>query len=252
MQNSTQRFSNRVEDYVKYRPQYPPEIVTLPEQQLLLKPGMDIADIGSGTGISAEPFLKSGYRVLGIEPNDEMRIKSEALLAGYPGFEAVNGTAEATTLPHSSVALIIAGQAFHWFNREQCRREFERILKPGGGVMLVWNERLTASPFEKAYEQLIIRHGNQYQTVDHRNIDAAAIRTFFSPGQVALTVLDNQQVFTYEGLEGRLLSSSYMPSKGDPGYHEMAADLRTLFDQFQTNGHITIHYATNVYLGQLS
>ncbi|WP_018628268.1 class I SAM-dependent methyltransferase [Niabella aurantiaca] len=247
MQSSTLRFSNRVEDYVKYRPHYPPEIVPELERQSLLAPGMKIADIGSGTGISSELFLQKGYPVWGVEPNREMRLKSKELLQAYPGFNAVNGTAEATTLPGQHVGLIVAGQAFHWFNREQCRSEFERILKPGGAVVLIWNERLTSTPFEKAYEQLIIDHSNHYLKVDHRNTGEAAIEQFFAPKEVTLTVFDNQQVFTYEGLEGRLLSSSYMPVKGGAGYGEMVADLKKLFHAFQTGNQITIHYSTKMY-----
>ncbi|SDD64283.1 class I SAM-dependent methyltransferase [Niabella drilacis] len=252
MQDNTRRFSNRVEDYVKYRPHYPPEILTMLEQQKLLYPGVAIADIGSGTGISAGLFLQNGYAVWGVEPNREMRLKSEVLLRAYPHFKTVEGTAEATTLPGNSIDLIIAGQAFHWFHREECRREFKRILKPGGTVALIWNERLTDTAFEKDYEQLIIRHGNQYRKVDHRNIGNAAIEEFFFPQPVTLTVFDNQQVFNYEALEGRLLSSSYMPAKTDPGYPQMAAALQTLFEQFQDNGHVTLHYATKLYLGQLT
>ncbi|WP_300600427.1 class I SAM-dependent methyltransferase [Niabella sp.] len=250
-QNSTLRFSNRVEDYVKYRPHYPAAIIALLEQEALLKPGLPVADIGSGTGISAELFLQKGYTVWGIEPNQEMRQKSEELLQSYPGFKTIDGTAESTTLADQSVGLIIAGQAFHWFNREQCRPEFERILQPGGGLALIWNERLTVTPFEKDYEELIVRHGHQYQKVDHRNIDTAAIEAFFAPGLVTLTAFDNQQVFTYEGLEGRLLSSSYMPAKDGAGYKEMVADLKTLFDQYQTGNQVIIHYATKVYWGRL-
>lgn len=252
MQNSTLRFSNRVEDYVKYRPHYPPEIVPELERQSLLTPGMKIADIGSGTGISSALFLQNGYPVWGVEPNREMRLKSQELLRAYPDFHAVNGTAEATTLPGNSTGLIVAGQAFHWFNREQCRSEFERILKPGGAVVLIWNERLTSTPFEKAYEQLIIHHGNHYLKVDHRNIDDTAIAQFFAPKEVTLTVFDNRQVLDYEGLEGRLLSSSYMPVKGGAGYQEMVADLKKLFHQFQTGNRITIHYSTRMYACRLA
>ena len=178
MSDSTTRFRNRVADYVKYRPHYPEAVVLSLENDFHLQKESIIADIGSGTGISSELFLKKGYTVTGIEPNREMREKSEALLKGYTNFTAVNGTAEATTLADSSVNAIIAGQAFHWFNRERSRTEFERILKPEGWVALLWNERLIQSPFEKDYEQLIIKHGNQYKKVDHRNIDRTAIEHF--------------------------------------------------------------------------
>ncbi|MBC9932156.1 class I SAM-dependent methyltransferase [Chitinophaga qingshengii] len=252
MENNTSRFSNRVEDYVKYRPHYPVEMITYLEQQSVLQPGMLLADIGSGTGISAELFLRKGYTVLGVEPNREMREKSEDLLQSYPHFNAIDGTAEHTTIEKHCIDVIIAGQAFHWFNQEAARTEFERILKPEGYVVLIWNERMMESPFEKAYEQLILRHGNQYKELNHRNIDIAVIEKFFHPAAVRLTEFTNKQVFDYNGLEGRLLSSSYMPPRDSAGYPALAADLQQLFDQFQQNGYITIHYTTRMYWGQFS
>lgn len=252
MQNNTSRFSNRVEDYVKYRPHYPIEMISYLEQQSVLQPGMLLADIGSGTGISAELFLQKGYTVLGVEPNKEMREKSEELLKDYPAFNAVDGTAEHTTLEKHCIDVIIAGQAFHWFNPETTRAEFQRILKKEGYVVLVWNERMTGSPFEKAYEQLIEHYGNQYKEVNHRNIDIAVIEKFYHPSAVTLTEFANKQVFDYQGLEGRLLSSSYMPSREGERYPALAADLKQLFEQFQIDGHITIHYTTRMYWGQLS
>ncbi|MGN7821436.1 class I SAM-dependent methyltransferase [Chitinophaga sp. 22536] len=252
MQNNTNRFSNRVEDYVKYRPHYPEEMITYLEQQAVLQPGMLLADIGSGTGISSQLFLQKGYTVLGVEPNKEMREKSEELLKDYPQFNAIDGTAEHTTLEKHCIDVIVAGQAFHWFNQEAANTEFRRILKKNGHVLLVWNERMTGSPFEKAYEQLIERHGKQYKELNHRNIDIAVIEKFFHPSTVTLTEFANKQVFDYEGLEGRLLSSSYMPSREDERYPALVADLKQLFDQFQEDGYITIHYTTRMYWGQLS
>lgn len=252
MQNSASRFSNRVDDYVKYRPHYPPEMISSLEQKALLKPGMRVADIGSGTGISSIPFLEKGYAVTGVEPNLEMRRKSEELLQHYLLFSAVNGTAEHTTLTSHSANLIIAGQSFHWFNRNETRAEFERIIQPGGAVVLVWNERLMNSPFEQAYDQLIIQHGKQYKEINHRNIDIAAIEQFFHPNQVTLEIFPQQQVFDYNELEGRLLSSSYMPSREDTGYNALAIDLKKLFDRFQLNGHIAIHYETKMYWGHFN
>lgn len=249
--NNTTRFSNRVEDYVKYRPGYPSEIVTYLVNKWGLNADKHIADIGAGTGISAELFLKAGYKVTAVEPNKEMRDKSLDLLAYYPRFTAINGTAERTTLADKSVDAIIAGQAFHWFNREQSRKEFSRILKEGGLVVLIWNERKTESAFEFAYNELIIKHGIDYKTVDHRNIDEQHVGAFFSPATVQLALFANRQIFDYAGLLGRLLSSSYMPSREDKGYAIMAQELETLFDQYQENGTIAIEYDTKVYTGRL-
>ena len=108
--NSTTRFSDRVAYYIKYRPGYPAKVITLLNREIGLSPATVIADIGSGTGISSELFLKNGNRVFGVEPNQPMREAAESRLAGYDAFISINGTAEATTLPDASVDLVTAGQ----------------------------------------------------------------------------------------------------------------------------------------------
>lgn len=247
---STTRFSNRVEDYVKYRPHYPVEIVNFLENKYGLKPGSRIADIGSGTGISSSVFLDRGYTVVGVEPNKEMRDKSVELLGDHSKFTAIDGTSEHTNLNTQSVDAIVAGQAFHWFDPRRSKKEFTRILKPGGIVALIWNERLVRTTFEKKYDDLIVKHARDYVQVDHRNVDLERITEFFTPYTVKLQHFDNQQIFDFEGLEGRLLSSSYMPSKTETGYQEMSDDLKLLFDQSQQNGLIVIHYITKVFVGK--
>ena len=126
--NTVQRFSNRVENYVKFRPGYPPEVLQLFHDEMKLRPDSVIADIGSGTGISAKLFLENGNEVFGVEPNDAMRSAAENFLSGYSKFRSVNGTAENTTLDESSLDFVIAAQAFHWFKPEETHGEFKRIL----------------------------------------------------------------------------------------------------------------------------
>ncbi|PVD52784.1 class I SAM-dependent methyltransferase [Terrimonas sp.] len=247
--NSTTRFSNRVENYVKYRPGYPEGLVLWLQTHYTFPASNVIADIGSGTGISADLFLKNGYTVFGVEPNAPMRKMSEHLLKDHTNFKTINGTAEATTLLGQSIDAIVAGQAFHWFDAAKTKTEFLRILKPGGLVILIWNERLTHSPFEEAYDQLIVRHGKDYVKVDHRNINTENIEQFFQPQKCRLQIFSNRQVFDFEGLKGRLLSSSYMPAEGDEGYAAMIDDLQKLFNKFHSNGFITIHYDTKLYSG---
>lgn len=251
MTNNTTRFSNRVDDYVKYRPGYPTEIITYLQQTYNLSTDKLIADVGAGTGISAALFLDAGYRVIAVEPNAEMRNKAIELLDHHQGFTAKDGTAEHTGLAGSSVDAIIAGQAFHWFDAETSRIEFKRILKPGGIVALIWNERKTASQFEVDYDELIIRHAIDYVKVDHRNIDVEHIGKFFHPQQFQLQVFPNKQVFDFDGLAGRLSSSSYIPAKGQDGYQPTMADLRKLFDRYQQDNLITINYDTKVYTGEV-
>jgi len=249
--DSTKRFSNRVADYVKYRPHYPAAIITFLQDSYQLTTDRLIADIGAGTGISTQLFLDAGYRTIAVEPNTEMRDKAMELLSTYPAFTAADGTAENTGLASESVDAIIAGQAFHWFNAQNARAEFKRILKAGGIVALIWNERKTSSAFEKEYDQLIITHGQDYVKVGHRNIDYDNIGAFYDPEPFELRVFENKQVFNFEGLKGRLLSSSYMPTKDNVGYEPMINDLRRLFNKYQQDELITINYDTKVYVGRL-
>jgi SAM-dependent methyltransferase len=249
--DSTKRFSNRVEDYVKYRPGYPAEILDYLQTEGNLTSKAIIADIGSGTGISTEMFLMAAYEVFAVEPNAEMREKATALLGHYEKYHEIHGTAEQTGLLPESIDAIIAGQAFHWFDAAAAKTEFSRILKPEGLIVLMWNERLTTSEFEVKYDQLIIKHGKDYIQVDHRNINPEKIGAFFSPASFQSKIFYNKQVFDFDGLKGRLLSSSYIPSADEPGYEAMIADLRQLFDQYQDDGFITINYDTKVYTGKL-
>jgi SAM-dependent methyltransferase len=249
----TRRFSRRVDDYVKYRPTYPLAVLDLLIREAGLKPGMVVADIGSGTGLLARLFLDAGYEVYGVEPNDEMRAAAEEILAGYPRFHSVNGRAEATTLEGQSVDLISAGQAFHWFDLPAARREFERILKPGGYVVLVWNDWGTvATPFNQAYQAIVARYGLQYDRVKHSNAsEGDAVADFFAPGAYRLTCFDFQQRFDLAGIQGRLLSSSYSPTADDAGYEAMLAELAEVFDRYQEDGQIRFGYETSVFHGRL-
>ena len=256
MPDPTQRFSNRVENYVKYRPGYPPAILDLLTAKCGLTATAVTADVGSGTGILTALLLNGGGRVFGVEPNPEMRAAGERLLAGRPNaanFTSIAGTAEATTLPDHSVDLITAGQAFHWFDRVKARAEFLRILKPGGRVVLLWNDRnITDRPFFRAYEQLLITYGTDYTAVNHKNVDQAIIGAFFGPDGYGQAAYPNDQTFDFAGLKGRLLSSSYAPEAGDPRHEPMLAALQTLFAAHQTNGTVTFDYDTTVFYGRLS
>jgi SAM-dependent methyltransferase len=253
MLNSTQRFSSRVTNYIKYRPGYPTAILNLLGNKCGLTNSSAIADIGSGTGILTELFLKNGNPVFGVEPNLEMREAAERLLNNYPAFRSVPGTAEATTLPENSIDVIVAGQAFHWFDRAAAHREFLRILKPAGWVALIWNDRnITARPFFKAYEDLLLTYGTDYAAVGHKHADADAIGSFFRSHEFKQAVFPNQQAFDLEGLQGRLLSSSYAPEPGHPKHLPMLDALDKIFREHQANGKVTFEYDTTVYYGRLS
>ncbi|MEP7234344.1 MAG: class I SAM-dependent methyltransferase [Ignavibacteriota bacterium] len=247
----TERFSNRVENYVKYRPNYPPEIISFLQNEIGLLPSSIIADIGSGTGISTELFLRNGNTVYGIEPNPEMRKAGEELLSEYPAFHSIDATAEATTLADASIDFLTASQAFHWFDVQRSKIEFARILKKSGWVVLIWNERiLDSTDFLIAYEKLLHSFGTDYAEVQHKNVKGN-IATLFQKRSYGLRKFPNNQSFDFEGLKGRLLSSSYTPAPDSPNYQPMLEELRRIFEEYQCEGNVNILYNTEVFFGQI-
>jgi SAM-dependent methyltransferase len=251
MKNNTQRFSNRVENYIQYRPRYPQGVFESLRVNCRLSETSIVADIGSGTGILAEGFLRLGCLVYGVEPNQQMREAGERLLGRYSRFRSVSGTAEETTLAGATIDFVAAGQAFHWFDPERARSEFQRILKPSGWVVLVWNERLGASyPLGKDYERLLETYAADYPEVTHKQFDDRVLRPFLGHDYQYET-FENSQSFNFEGLKGRLLSSSYSPEAGQPGYKPMLSELRKIFGDHQIDGRVDFLYETSLYYGRL-
>jgi len=248
----TTRFSNRVTDYARYRPGYPREIVPLLQRECGLQPDSAIADLGCGTGLLAKLFCENGNRVFGIEPNAPMREAGAEFLRGYPGFSAVDGRAEATALPAASVDFITAGEAFHWFQPAETRREALRILRPGGWVMVAFNDRRYGpEPFLVGYEELLLKHSVDYPQIKAR-WDNLKLEEFFCDMPCKTASFPNQQSFDCEGLIGRMFSASYMPQRGHPQYKATLSDTRELFDRYQKQGLVQILYDTNLYYGRLA
>jgi SAM-dependent methyltransferase len=252
MMESVRRFSNRVENYAKYRPGYPAEVIAILKSECGLTTNSRIADIGSGTGILSELFLKNGNIVFAVEPNDAMRLFAERDLKKFPNFVSINATAEETTLEPGSVNFITAGQAFHWFDREKSKQEFIRILKPDGWVVLLWNERrLDSSPFLRAYEDLLLRYGTDYEKVRHENV-ASEIDQFYAPATFELQSVENIQHFDFESLKGRTCSASYTPEPGDSNFEPMISKLEEIFNAGNRNGIVDFEYDTRIYYGHLA
>jgi len=250
--NSTSRFSDRVENYMLYRPGYPPEVLRTLKTECGLAPIHLVADIASGTGIWTRTLLEHGNSVIGVEPNSEMRQACESRLAGFPKFTSVAGTAEATTLKDHSVDFVTAAQAAHWFDRERSRREFARILKPGAWLVLLWNERLTDSTrFLRDYEQLLLTYGTDYQDIRHERT-TSEVNQFFDPVPFQERTFELRQEFDYAGIEGRLLSSSYAPGPDHPQHVPMLGELRRIFDAHSASGRAVFEYKTRLYFGRLS
>jgi SAM-dependent methyltransferase len=252
MTDPTQRFTGRVESYVKYRPSYPRAVLDLLAAECDLTSGSVVADVGSGTGILSTLFLENGNRVLGVEPNPEMRAAAEELLGAHPRFESIAGTAEATTLDDDSVDFVTAGQALHWFDLAGARAEFTRILRPGGWVMFVWNaHRKDSTPFHAAYERLLLTHGTDYTEVGRHEGGARLVQDFFGSDTFETRTFDNRQTFDLDGLKGRLASASYVPGPGQPGHEAMMRDAESTFRAHETDGKVTFEYDTMVYYGRL-
>lgn len=252
--DATTRFGDRVDDYVRHRPGYPPALVEYLRSACGLADGSVVADVGSGTGKLTEPLLAAGARVLAVEPNPGMRGAAERLLGGRPGFRSVAGTAEATGLPSSSVDLVTAAQAFHWFDQAAARVEFARILRPGGIVALVWNEREDdASGFPAAYERCLREFSLDYGAVDHRRTASRErIAAFFAPGGFREAEFPNAQDLDLDGLRGRYLSCSYALPRGHARFDEVMAALAGIFARHQRGGRVRIDYRARVYHGSLA
>jgi SAM-dependent methyltransferase len=250
--DSKLRFSNRVDDYARHRPGYPRETLDILRKWCALKPEHVIADIGSGTGLLSKIFLENGNRVIGVEPNAEMRAGGEQFLSHHKHFTSVAGSAEATTLPSSSVDFVAVAQAFHWFDLEPTRREFQRILKPHGRAIILWNERLTdETAFLRDYEALLRRFGTDYSRVNESYPRAEQMLAFFGKNEFTSHVLPNFQEFDFEGLSGRLRSSSFIPAKDHPQYAPMMEELLHVFAAHQKKGLVRMEYRTHIYAGQL-
>ena len=247
--DSTRRFDGRAAAYHAHRPRYSPRLLQLLATECGLTERSVIGDIGSGTGILTELFLGNGNDVHAIEPNGAMRQVAEENLGGNVRFHSVEATAEDTGLPPGSVDFVVAGQAFHWFRREQAAREFARILRPDGWIVLVWNERLANStPFAAAYEQALLEHGIDYGTMDPKKVsgDAAAINEFLGP-RCRVEALMHSKEMRFEELVGLAASASYAPLPGHPKHRGLIAALHAAFDAHAVNGTVPLDYEMKVY-----
>jgi SAM-dependent methyltransferase len=253
MTDPTSRFSSRVDNYVRYRPHYPQEVIETLRKECGLASVAAVVDIGSGAGALTELFVQNGNQVFAVEPNREMREAAERLLGKYQGFDSISGRAEDTTLDCNSVDFIVTGQAFHWFDLQKTRHEFLRILKPSGWAMIVWNEReILSTPFLSAYDQLLQRYAPEYTQVNHKLAYNEPLANFFGVSGFAARTFHYLQEFDYAGVRGRLLSSSYTPEPGHPNHEPMMSELLKIFQAHEAGGRVAFQYITRMYFGRLA
>lgn len=249
MKDPVEIFSDRVQNYLAYRPGYTPDMLDALREKCCFDNEAVIADIGSGTGLLSELFLQNGNFVFGIEPNAEMRTAGAQRLKDFARFVSVEGRAEATTLEQGSIDFVIVGQAFHWFNPAPTKQEFARILKPKGWVVVVYNLVRTDTPFLMACQQFYATYlaGKGAETKE-----ADLYTPFFGKGNfVKMEVAGVCQNLDLTGLIGRVLSRANASKETSSRYEKMLLALETIFEEHQQGGKVEMSYTTEVVYGQL-
>jgi len=248
--DSTRRFSNRAGFYAAYRPKYPDSVIDHLKRDAGLGENAVIADVGSGTGNSAELFLRHGHEVYGVEPNREMRFAAEGRLQHFPKFHSISGTAEDTSLPDACVDWVISASSFHWFDARLARAEFQRILRPDGTVLLMGNlHRKTGSEFMAAYSGIFRKYSERNRAYENRE---ERIRELFAPHGYQTAALKYHESLDLGQLSGRLLSYSSIPLSGQPGHDAMMQELRDAFERASENGRVPSEGEVTLHWGRLS
>ncbi|MEP0797438.1 class I SAM-dependent methyltransferase [Trichocoleus sp. DQ-A3] len=241
--NPLSRFSNRAEDYAKYRPNYPDAAIDIILKGLGNPSQLVAADIGAGTGISSRLLAQRGVNAIAIEPNAAMREAASP----HSLVEFRDGTAEVTNLPNASVDLVTCFQSFHWFNPEPTLLEFRRILRPRGRLAVVWNDRDQNDQFTANYSRLVEIASNNHPA-EKRMVSATPLLTSPHFPDVHSHSFEYWQQLDLEGLIGRVNSVSYIPKEGS-AYEQLVADLQELYaSACNERGYVYLTYTTNVYL----
>ncbi|SMY11569.1 class I SAM-dependent methyltransferase [Brevibacterium jeotgali] len=248
--DATTRFTGLARIYDRFRPGYPAECLGWLADTLRLGTSSQVADIGAGTGKMSEELVYQGIRTIAVEPNRDMLGILEAKAATTSLLTAMHATAEDTQLPDASIALVTAGQSFHWFDQAAFRAECRRILSPGGKVALVWNSRRRDSEFTRATADAFRRHIGGFPgfSGDH-SVSAADFDAFFEPDGYEYREFPHDQMLTFDEFLGRNLSATYAPREDDPAHGPLVADLRALFDAYREDDMVRFPLTTRLFVG---
>lgn len=247
---SRNRSFGMVEDHLKYRFDYPEKLIDFLYDACGFSRESVIADIGSGMGTFTRLLLERGSRVVAIEPCRELRETAERILADeFPRFFSLEACAENTTLSDASVHHIACAQSFHYFDGEKCRREFRRILRPEGSVVLIGMRPVCDDEFNRECDALIRRYSGYGRGMGGEDMDSVYSAFFSGSGFVNFS-LSGQMSLDFEGLRGRLFSSYCLPGPGENGHDELMEELELLFELYQQSGKVNYIYEIRAYAGK--
>jgi ubiquinone/menaquinone biosynthesis C-methylase UbiE len=251
--DSTQRFTGRVDAYRRFRPRYPLEIVKVLRERCGLLSSSVVADVGAGTGMLAELFLQNGNPVFAVEPNLEMRSACSELAAPYAQLSCIDGTAEATGLASESVDFVTAGRAFHWFDQEKALKEFRRVLRPAGWLVLVGYGRSTtaADPIVHEYNQILRANANDRAVNSDRYDLSGPARRAFASGGIHQEMFCDVVQFTWEEFLGNALSLSTTPLPGQADFAAFHEELKVFFEHHKSGNTVGLPIHCEMYVGQL-
>lgn len=248
----TDKFSGKADVYSKSRPSYPNEYIDYLFSANSLNETSKVADIGSGTGILSRQLLKRGLNVITVEPNDDMRRKAEQDLNEFEHFISIKASAEETTLPDKNLDLVIAAQAFHWFDQEKFKCECKRILKKDAKVALVWNSRDSSNPLIIENAEIFKKYcPSFYGFSGGIGEDEEIFTRFYREGKYEYKRFPNDITLDFNGFLGRNLSASYSLKPEDKDYQLFMEAITDLFEKYNNGGKIVMPNYTRSYLGHV-
>jgi SAM-dependent methyltransferase len=228
--------------YERARPQYPADAVAWVVGQLGLRKGRTVLDLGAGTGKLTRSLVETGATVIAVEPGEAML---QQLRVAVPGITALRGAAESIPLPDASVDEITVGQAFHWFRHEEALPELRRVLRPRGGVALLWNSRDQQAPLQQEISKLIAPWVTD-RAIRPDSATELALGGLFGP------IEERQFAFVDEldedQLAGRIASISFVAAAPEAARRQIDADVRELVRR--RGGRVDFPYVTWVYVSR--
>jgi ubiquinone/menaquinone biosynthesis C-methylase UbiE len=211
-------FGGVAEAYDRGRPSYPVEAV----QWLLGENPTTVLELGAGTGKLTRVMVDLGHDVHATDPDPEMLALLEANL---PGVRTAVASAEEIPLGDASVDAVVAAQAFHWFDLDRALPEIARVLRPGGRVCLVWNQRNEKIPWVRRLGAII---GTQEQLRDPAQ--ALIFSELF--GFVEDAEFGHWQTIDRRSVQDLVLSRSNVAVLDEEGRAAKLAEVLAFYDDF--------------------